>query len=155
MVTPPSASACSRQARIRDCETANMPAQRSWPNPADSLPWRNDCEDRAGIELRALTVRIDVGTCQLPRTRIQIERMSPEINRSASRSDNGFPPVTVMNAEALILGSLPGRKSLEMQQYYAHPQNSFWKLIARIYDADPSLPYMQRVEILTANRIAL
>ena len=59
------------------------------------------------------------------------------------------------DAEILILGSLPGRKSLEMQQYYAHPQNAFWKLIARIYNRGSSLPYMQRVEVLTANRIAL
>jgi len=59
------------------------------------------------------------------------------------------------DAEILILGSLPGQRSIELQQYYAHPQNAFWKLIARIYGAAPSLPYLQRVEILTANRIAL
>jgi len=42
-----------------------------------------------------------------------------------------------------------------MQQYYAHPQNAFWKLIARIFDVEPSLPYPRRVKVLTANRIAL
>ena len=42
-----------------------------------------------------------------------------------------------------------------MHQYYAHPQNAFWKLIERIYQAGSSLPYTQRVEILTANHIAL
>ena len=71
------------------------------------------------------------------------------------RHDECFPPIAKPDAELLILGSLPGRRSLEMQQYYAHPQNAFWKLIARIYDADPSLAYLQRVEILTANRVAL
>jgi hypoxanthine-DNA glycosylase len=69
--------------------------------------------------------------------------------------DECFPPIASPDAEALILGSLPGRRSLQMQQYYAHPQNAFWKLIERIYDRESSLPYMQRVEILTANRIAL
>ena len=69
--------------------------------------------------------------------------------------DECFPPIAEHDAEILILGSLPGRKSLEMQQYYAHPQNAFWKLIARIYNRGSSLPYMQRVEVLTANRIAL
>ena len=71
------------------------------------------------------------------------------------RHDECFPPIAKPDAELLILGSLPGRRSLEMQQYYAHPQNAFWKLIARIYDVDLSLAYLQRVEILTANRIAL
>jgi TDG/mug DNA glycosylase family protein len=66
-----------------------------------------------------------------------------------------FAPLATTDAQALILGSLPGRKSLEMQQYYAHPQNAFWKLIAYIYGAPVSLPYTQRVEILTANGIAL
>lgn len=71
------------------------------------------------------------------------------------RHDRCFPPIAKPDAEVLILGSLPGRKSLEMQQYYAHPQNAFWKLIGRIYDAESTLPYTQRVEILTVNRIAL
>jgi hypoxanthine-DNA glycosylase len=72
-----------------------------------------------------------------------------------AKHDECFPPIAKPDAEILILGSLPGRKSLEMQQYYAHPQNAFWKLIARIYGHGSSLPYTQRVEILTANRIAL
>jgi hypoxanthine-DNA glycosylase len=69
--------------------------------------------------------------------------------------DRCLEPVTGLRAEALILGSLPGRRSLELQQYYAHPQNAFWKLIAQIFGAEPSLPYARRVKILTANRIAL
>jgi hypoxanthine-DNA glycosylase len=73
----------------------------------------------------------------------------------AAKHDECFPPIARPDAEILILGSLPGRKSLEMQQYYAHPQNAFWKLIARIYGRESLPPYKQRVEILTANRIAL
>jgi TDG/mug DNA glycosylase family protein len=69
--------------------------------------------------------------------------------------DRCFPPIAKPDAEALILGSLPGQRSLQMQQYYAHPQNAFWKLIERIYASGVSLAYKQRVEILTANRIAL
>ena len=70
-------------------------------------------------------------------------------------ADESFPPIAKPNAEMLILGSLPGRRSLEMQQYYAHPQNAFWKLVARIFDVEPSLEYARRVKVLTANRIAL
>jgi double-stranded uracil-DNA glycosylase len=77
------------------------------------------------------------------------------MTRADVRSDECFPPIAKPNAETLVLGSLPGRRSLEMQQYYAHPQNAFWKLIARIFDVEPSLPYARRVKVLTANRIAL
>jgi hypoxanthine-DNA glycosylase len=72
-----------------------------------------------------------------------------------SSHDECFPPIAARDAATLILGSLPGRKSLQMQQYYAHPQNAFWKLVAAIFDAGSSLPYTRRVKILTANQIAL
>jgi len=71
------------------------------------------------------------------------------------KHDECFPPIAQSDAEILILGSLPGQRSLQMQQYYAHPQNAFWKLITRMYDVESSLPYKRRVKILTANRIAL
>ncbi|MEO8020137.1 MAG: DNA-deoxyinosine glycosylase [Pseudomonadota bacterium] len=69
--------------------------------------------------------------------------------------DRCFAPIVSANAHTLILGSLPGRKSLEIQQYYAHPQNAFWKLIAQIFKIESPPPYAQRVKILRANRIAL
>lgn len=71
------------------------------------------------------------------------------------KQDECFPPVAPARAETLILGSLPGRKSLQAQQYYAHPQNAFWKIVSAVFGADPSLPYERRLRILTANRIAL
>jgi len=69
--------------------------------------------------------------------------------------DRCFPPVARADAETLILGSLPGRKSLEMQQYYAHPQNAFWKLMAAIFEVEPLSDYEQRKRLLIRNRIAL
>jgi TDG/mug DNA glycosylase family protein len=76
-------------------------------------------------------------------------------NRSQSRADVCFAPVANRDATTLILGTLPGRKSLELQQYYAHPQNAFWKIIAQVFGASSSLPYKRRLKILTANRVAL
>jgi hypoxanthine-DNA glycosylase len=71
------------------------------------------------------------------------------------RHDECFPPVARRDAQALILGSLPGRKSLEMQQYHAHPQNTFWKIIAQAFATEWPLPYARRVKTLTENRVAL
>ena len=67
----------------------------------------------------------------------------------------GFPPVSESGAHILILGSLPGRRSLEAQEYYAQPQNCFWKIMAELFGAGPDLPYVKRLQHLTANRIAL
>lgn len=70
---------------------------------------------------------------------------------------SSFPPVAAPDARVLICGSLPGDASLAAQQYYAHPQNQFWPLIAAVLDQPdlPALPYPDRLATLTAHRIAL
>jgi len=69
--------------------------------------------------------------------------------------DHCFAPIASRDAETLVLGSLPGRRSLELRRYYAHPHNAFWRLMAAIFGTDGDLPYTRRVRILTANRIAV
>src|ERR1700761_7099064 len=66
----------------------------------------------------------------------------------------GFPPISSPSAEVLILGSLPGRLSLERGEYYANPQNAFWRIVA---GRTPDLPseYAGRVRALGEQRIAL
>jgi hypoxanthine-DNA glycosylase len=75
--------------------------------------------------------------------------------RNAPRHDRCFPPIAGRDAHTLILGSLPGQRSLQMQQYYAHPHNAFWKLIAAIFSVEGPLSYAQRVRLLRSHGIAL
>jgi hypoxanthine-DNA glycosylase len=67
----------------------------------------------------------------------------------------GFPPIAAPDARVLVLGSLPGRMSLEKQQYYAQPHNAFWKIMGRIFGAAPELPYERRLEVLRVHRVAV
>ncbi|HZF28764.1 MAG TPA: DNA-deoxyinosine glycosylase [Gammaproteobacteria bacterium] len=67
----------------------------------------------------------------------------------------GFPPIAGSRATILILGSLPGQKSLEMGQYYAQPQNGFWRIMGALFGAGPSLPYAARLERLIACGVAV
>jgi hypoxanthine-DNA glycosylase len=67
----------------------------------------------------------------------------------------GFPPIAAPDAEVLVLGSLPGRMSLERQQYYAQPQNAFWPIMGVLFGAGPELPYEERKARLVAHRVAL
>ncbi len=65
----------------------------------------------------------------------------------------GFPPVAGINARVLVLGSLPGARSIAEQQYYAHPQNAFWPIMRELFEIDGD--YTARCEQLVENRIAL
>ena len=67
----------------------------------------------------------------------------------------GFPPIVGGRPRVLVLGSLPGRMSLEMAQYYAQPQNGFWRIMGALFEAGPSLPYPVRLERLVARRLAV
>lgn len=66
-----------------------------------------------------------------------------------------FPPVVSPESRVLILGSMPGRTSLEMQQYYAHPQNRFWKLLAALFAAELPTDYEAKLALLQKNKLAL
>ena len=67
-----------------------------------------------------------------------------------------FPPVLGPQPKVLILGSMPGVASLKKQQYYAHPQNQFWRLIGEVLGQDlAGLDYEERLFALKRRGVAL
>lgn len=75
--------------------------------------------------------------------------------KSATPFSQGFPPVHAPGARVLILGSLPGVRSLKEQQYYAQPQNAFWRIMGVVCGAGPELAYEARLDRLNEHGIAL
>ena len=56
----------------------------------------------------------------------------------------------------LILGSFPGEASLRARQYYAHPRNQFWPMLAALLD-EPlvTMDYRARLACLESRRVAV
>lgn len=56
----------------------------------------------------------------------------------------------------MILGSLPGDASLRAGQYYAHPQNAFWRLVGEAIGVElAARPYEARLDALKATGVGL
>jgi TDG/mug DNA glycosylase family protein len=68
---------------------------------------------------------------------------------------HSFPPIASRTSRVLILGTMPGGVSLRERQYYAHPQNQFWRIVGEILGFDPASAYEVRVTSLRSADIAL
>jgi len=67
-----------------------------------------------------------------------------------------FPPVVDARTRVVILGSLPGERSLAAGRYYAHPQNQFWHLAGAVIDRNlVALDGEARLQALLAARAGL
>lgn len=49
----------------------------------------------------------------------------------------GLAPLVHPGMRVLVLGSFPSVKSLQTQQYYAHPQNHFWRIMQALWPEAP------------------
>ena len=69
---------------------------------------------------------------------------------------HSFEPVWNAQSHILILGSFPSVRSRKIGFYYGHPQNRFWRVLARVYEADaiPQTTEERRAFVLQ-RRIAL
>lgn len=66
-----------------------------------------------------------------------------------------FAAIANPSAQVLILGSMPGERSLTDQQYYAHPQNAFWRIMATITGVAFEQNYKQRIAGIVKANLAL
>lgn len=70
-------------------------------------------------------------------------------------SVHSFPPIVGDGARILVLGSMPGLRSLAADEYYAHPRNAFWPIMGSLFDFDPARPYTERINVLQVHGVAV
>ena len=66
-----------------------------------------------------------------------------------------FDAVVDKGTRLVILGSMPGVRSLDEAQYYAHPRNAFWPIMQQLFGVDAKLPYDKRLVALNRAGVGL
>ncbi len=67
----------------------------------------------------------------------------------------GLGPLLCSHPDILILGSLPGDRSLELQEYYGHPQNRFWRVMSALSDRPLPQSYEDKKSMLSESGVIL
>lgn len=69
---------------------------------------------------------------------------------------SSFPPFADADSEVLILGTMPGAMSLARQEYYAHKQNHFWKIMYALFSGLPvDERFSDKIALMQKNKIAI
>jgi len=70
-------------------------------------------------------------------------------------SKTSFAPISYADTTILILGTLPGERSLQLGEYYGHPRNRFWKIISAITNNDLPVSYPGKKDLLQRSKIGV
>ncbi|MDP4117861.1 MAG: DNA-deoxyinosine glycosylase [Bacillota bacterium] len=66
-----------------------------------------------------------------------------------------FPPLYDKNSKILILGSFPSVKSREQKFFYGHPQNRFWRVVAKVFEENVPVTIEEKREFLLMHRLSV
>ena len=77
------------------------------------------------------------------------------IKSDSTNSKRSFEPISNAETRILILGTLPGEKSLELAEYYGHSKNRFWKIISTITNNELPQTYSKKKELLFNSKIGV
>ncbi len=74
---------------------------------------------------------------------------------ASSHLKTSFDSISNLDTCVLILGTMPGDKSLELNEYYGHSRNKFWKIISTITNNDLPITYVDKKALLIKTKIGI
>lgn len=66
-----------------------------------------------------------------------------------------FGPLYGPESRVLILGSFPSVRSREINFYYGHPQNRFWRVISELFGREHPSTIEEKKDLILSNGLAL
>lgn len=96
---------------------------------------------------------ITPATATKPLTKKVDDKVAYKPNTADSKIS--FDPISNADTTILILGTMPGDKSLELGEYYGHSRNRFWKIISTITDNNLPQTYSEKKALLFKTKIGI
>lgn len=90
-----------------------------------------------------------------PATSVQTKTVKQIVKPTSTNTKTSFDPISNSATTILILGTMPGDKSLELGEYYGHSRNRFWKIISTITGNDLPLTYTDKKALLLKTKIGI
>lgn len=90
-----------------------------------------------------------------PATTSQPKTVKQIVKATSTNTKTSFDPISNSDTTILILGTMPGDKSLALGEYYGHARNRFWKIISTITDNDLPLTYTDKKALLLKSKIGI
>lgn len=90
-----------------------------------------------------------------PATIAQPKTVEQIVKASSTNTKTSFDPISNSDTTILILGTMPGDKSLELGEYYGHSRNKFWKIISAITENNLPLTYSDKKALLLKTKIGI
>jgi hypoxanthine-DNA glycosylase len=76
-------------------------------------------------------------------------------NPTSTHTKTSFDPISNADTAVLILGTMPGDKSLKLGEYYGHPRNRFWKIISAITNTELPQTYTDKKALLLKTSLGI
>jgi hypoxanthine-DNA glycosylase len=105
--------------------------------------------------LKVITIVTEEQTKTISQSTFKNEKIAKRKDYYGNNQVKSLEPICDKNSQILILGTMPGVESLKKQEYYSHPRNIFWKLIAEVIGEPAPIDYKERKQYLLKNGIAL
>ncbi len=99
------------------------------------------------------TKSVTPSTANKPLTKKVVDKVVPKPISTDTKTS--FDPISNAETTILILGTMPGDKSLELGEYYGHPRNRFWKIISTITNNYLPLTYSDKKALLLKTKIGI
>lgn len=74
---------------------------------------------------------------------------------AVTHNKTSFRPISNSSTAVLILGTMPGERSLKLGEYYAHARNRFWKVISTITNSELPSSYHEKKTLLSKMNVGL